>query len=270
MTEHSVEIQRLEGEASVITECSEAMIIASQGDMEGATDRVRDIKALMKEVKATFDPVVEAAYTTHKTAVAARNGCLAPLEAAEKTIKGKMGGYQDECERKRQEEEEAARQKALKEQERVLKAAKKRIEKLNAEGGDIREKKARIEKEMEDPELTDIEEAAYMAELEVLKAQEEGNAEKVAEKAAAVVAPTYVPPMAPSTPRPKVKGLSSSVKKVGTVIDLMALIKAVADDNQNIPASVLKADMPAINKLLNADMDLPGVTYENDRTMSVR
>lgn len=268
MTEHSVEIQRLEGETSAITMLSKDMVIASQGDMEETTDRVRDIKALMKKVKATFDPMVETAYISHKTAVAGRNGHLEPLQAAERTIKGKMGAYQDECEKKRQEEEEAARQKALKEQERMLKAAKKRIEKLNAEGGDIREKMTRIEKEMEDPEITDIQEAAFMAELEVLKAQEEGNAEKVAEKAAAAVAPTYTPPTAPSAPRPKVKGLSSSVKKVGTVTDPVALIKAVAAGT--IPEKVIKFDLTAINKLLNAGIYLSGVTYENDRTMTVR
>lgn len=270
MTEHSAEIKKLEGEALSVTEYSEAIVIQSEADMEAATDQIRVIKVLVKKVKATFDPMVAAAHASHKEATKGRNAHTEPLEAAEKTIKGKMGAFLNECEKKRRAEEEAARQVALKEQERVLKLAKNRVAKLIEKGGDIQEQIATLKKEKEDPELTAAEEAAFTAQIEILEAQAESNAEKVAEKTAAAVAPTYVAPVVVSAPAPKVKGLSSTVKKIGTVTDPVALVKAVAEGKMNIPIYVLTFDMKVINRLLNAGMNLPGVSSQDDRTMAVR
>lgn len=262
------EIKDLEGKALSITECASGLEVASEEDMTVAHSHLKAIKGLKKAVQETFDPVVEAAYATHKKSVAAKKEHLDPLEKAEKVIKGKIGGFMDECERQRQEEERIAREKAVKEQDRKLKAAKKRIEKLIAQGGDIQEQIARLRKEADDPELEEVEEAAILAQIEILEAEAEGNAEKVAAKKAEAVAPVYVPPVAAVTPRPKVKGLSTSVKKVGEVVDPMALIKAVAYGT--IPEKVIKFDMAAINKLLNAGMPLPGVSVKDDRTVAVR
>lgn len=262
------EIKELEGKALSITEYAGGLEVASEEDMTVAHSHLKAIKGLIKEVKETFDPVVEAAHATHKKSVAAKNKHLEPLTSAEGVIKGKIGGYMDICERQREEEERLAREKAIKEQEKKLKAAKKRIVKLIEEGGDLQEQIARLEKESEDPELTEAEEAAFTAQLEVLRAQVEGNAEKVEAKKAEVVEPTYIPPVAPVTPRPKVKGLSSSVKKVGTVTNPTVLIKAVAAGT--IPVTVIKFDMAAINKLLNAGMTLPGVNAKDDRIIAVR
>lgn len=270
MAEHSAEIKELEGEALSVTEHSEAIVIQSQGDIETATDYIRTIKALAKKVKDTFDPICEATNKAHKEATAARKAHTDPLSAAEGLVKGKIGRYMDECDRKRLAEEEAARQVAVKEQERKLKAVKVQIDKLVAKGGNLQEQITRLEDEAKDPELTEVEEAAYAARIEILKAQVEGNAEKVAEKTAAAVMPTYVPPIAHTAPAPKVKGLSSTVKKIGTVTDPIALIKAVADGKMNIPVSVLTFDMKAINRLLNAGMNLPGVSSKDDRVMAVR
>lgn len=262
------EIKELEGKALSITEYAGGLEVKSEEDMTVAHSHLKAIKGLEKEVKETFDPVCEATHKAWKASVAARNKHQEPLQAAEKVIKGKIGGYLDLCDKQREEEERAVRDKALKEQEKVLKAMKKKIDKLIEKGGDYQEQIARLEKEAEDPEISDIEEAAIIAQIEVLKAQAEGNAEKVEAKKAEAVEPTYVPPVAPATPRPKVKGLSSSVKKVATVVNPTALIKAVADGS--IPESVIDFDMRQINKLVNADMKLPGVTTKDERTMAVR
>lgn len=262
------ELKELEGKALSITAYAGGLEVRSEEDMTASHGYLKSIKGLIKEVKETFDPVCAATYKAWKASVAARTTHIEPLEAAEKTIKGAIGDYMDICDEQRREEERKAQEAAQKEQDRILKAAKKRIAKLIEKGGDIQENIATLKHELEDPEIIPIEEAAITAQLEILEAQAEGNAEKVEQKKAEAVAPVYVPPAAPVTASPKVKGLSSSKKKVGTVTNPMALIKAVASGT--IPQGVIKFDMTAINKLLNAGMTLPGVSYEEDRTIAVR
>lgn len=262
------EIKELEGKALSITESAGGLEVKSEEDMEVAHGYLKGIKDLIKEVKATFDPICESNHKAWKVSLAARTTQQEPLEKAEKVIKGKIGGCMDICEKQRQEEEKKARGVAQKEQDRVLKAVKKRIETLIKKGGDIQENISTLKHELEDPELSPIEEAAITAQLEILEAEAEGNAEKVEQKTAEAVAPTYVAPIAVVTSRPKVKGLSSTVKKVGTVTNAMALVKAVAAGT--IPISVIKFDIAAINKLLNAGMTLPGVSSKDDRTVTVR
>lgn len=264
------EIKELEGKALSITEYAGGLEVKSEEDMEVAHGYLKGIKGLTKEVKDTFDPMCEANHKAWKVSIATRKDHQEPLDAAERVIKGKIGGYMDICEKKRQEEEKKAREAAQKEQDRKLKAAKKRIDTLMELGVGLQNQIEMLKTEMKDPELSPIEEAAMLAKIEVLEAQVEGNTEKVEAKKVEAVEPDYAPPAAYITPRPKVKGLSSVVKKVGTVTSPMALIKAVADDKMNIPKSVIKFDMTAINKLLNAGMTLPGVSSEDNRTVAVR
>lgn len=95
MTEQTAEIKKLEGVALGVTDYSNALVVKSEADMEQATDKIRVIKELVTKVKDTFDPIVAAAHATHKEATTARKVHIEPLEAAERTIKGKMGAFLD-------------------------------------------------------------------------------------------------------------------------------------------------------------------------------
>ncbi len=57
------------------------------------------IKPMIKEIKASTDPVCEATNKAHKAATAQRKALLAPLLEAETLVKAKINGYLDEQER---------------------------------------------------------------------------------------------------------------------------------------------------------------------------
>lgn len=93
------------------------------------------IKAMIEEVKATFDPICEAAHKAHKTATAQRAKFLEPLEETSKAVKRLMAFYDAEQARKAKEEQDRLAAIARKEaEERQIQDAL-----AAAESGDIEE-----------------------------------------------------------------------------------------------------------------------------------
>ncbi len=258
----------IEEQSSDIMVYAEAAEIQSLEGLEQGKVWIQTIKALRKEVNATFDPVVDAAHKAHKEAVAARKKHVEPLDAAERLIKGKIGGYLDYVEEERRKEAAREMETARKEREKALAAAGRRIDKLTEKGASIQKQVDVLSTELNDPELTDVEEEVMRARLEILEAQAEGNTEAVEVKRAEVAETNVVPMPVPTSAPPKVKGMSTRVKKVPTVVNPMALVKAVASGK--IPEGVITFDMKAIEKLVNAGMTLPGVSVRSERSVSVR
>ena len=101
----------------------------------------QQVKATMKEVADTFDPLIEKCHQSHKEALAQKAKYFAPLEGAYKFVKSLMSTYDAEQERIRQAEQRRLEAEARKvEEERQFKAA------LEAEAaGDKEEAAALIE-----------------------------------------------------------------------------------------------------------------------------
>ena len=95
---------------------------------EGAAEMLKGLKALQKEVKATFDPVCKATNDAWKTATAARKRHSEPLEAAEGIIKRKMGTYHQRKEKERLEVEQRERERLKKQAEEERLAAAENAE----------------------------------------------------------------------------------------------------------------------------------------------
>jgi len=93
------------------------------------------IKAMIEEIKATFDPICEAAHKAHKIATAQRAKFLDPLEENSKAVKRIMSFYDAEQARKAKEEEDrlAAIEKKKAEERQLADAI------AAAECGDIEE-----------------------------------------------------------------------------------------------------------------------------------
>lgn len=108
-TENEMALQRKQED---VVSRAEALEIKTQPEYENAVNFVKDVKALQKEIKTTFDPIVDKANKAHKEAVRQRNKFLDPAKSAEKTVKTKMSNYVAEQERKRREEEERLRKLA--------------------------------------------------------------------------------------------------------------------------------------------------------------
>ena len=110
--------------------------VKNEVQLHEAGEFLVDLKRLIKEIDAWFAPMIEDAHKAHKTICAKKNVYLDPLKMAESQIKGKIGTFQMELDRIRDEEERKAREKAEREAERkkLMAKAEKQEAKGNTEG----------------------------------------------------------------------------------------------------------------------------------------
>jgi transcriptional regulator of heat shock response len=129
------EAEEVSTQALTIPEKANAITITSAEDYIKAGEFWKAIKELRDKVAKTFDPIIKKAHEAHKEAVAKKKEVDAPLEGAQKTVKGIMEIYDREQERIRQAEqrrlEEIARRE---EEERRLAEAIAAEEAMKAQG----------------------------------------------------------------------------------------------------------------------------------------
>jgi hypothetical protein len=102
------------------------VVIVDQASYNLESEKIKDIKSLIKEVEKTFDPIIKKAHEAHKEALNQKNRYLKPLEDVEKKIKLAMNVFIREQQRKleleklekekelrRQQEEEALKKAQL-------------------------------------------------------------------------------------------------------------------------------------------------------------
>jgi hypothetical protein len=245
------------------------LAVQSQDDMIMANAMLQGIKAIKKEINESCDPIIKAAHDTHKKAVAQKKVFMEPLDRAEGVIKGKIGGYLDYLDAERRKEEARLREKAEKQQAKEMEKANKKVEALIEKAGGVEDQIKAIEAELEDPELTNTEIELLTAKRDSLVLDRDRTNRVIQETVDRVEAKASVPTPIPAREAPKVKGLSSAVKIVPSVVNSMALVRAVADGRA--PLGVIKAwDMSVISKLVNAGMNVPGVATQTVRNISVR
>lgn len=143
------EIVVIEKETTDITKQATEIVISSQPQYEGAGAFLKAIKGLQDKIKATFDPIVNAAHLAHKEATTKRKEHLGPAIQAEGMVKQKMLTYQQEQERIRREREDKLRRQAAAEEERKRKALEERARKAAEKGKlekaeELRDKKEEV------------------------------------------------------------------------------------------------------------------------------
>jgi hypothetical protein len=112
-----VETNEVETKALDIVAKGRMMRVLSADDYIQAGALWGQIGDMIKEVKATFDPICEAAHKAHKAATAKRAQFLDPLESVFKMVKKEMSNYDLEQERIRREEQRRLEEIARKEEE---------------------------------------------------------------------------------------------------------------------------------------------------------
>lgn len=122
----------VEAHALTVAEQANAISIVTDADFESAgAFIVETINPMLAEVEATFGPIVKAAHTAHKTAVAKRKEVETPLREA-KAVVGRMLAEYDEA---REREAKAAAEKAEREAQEAAEAAQLEVAaELEAEG----------------------------------------------------------------------------------------------------------------------------------------
>lgn len=98
-----------------------ALVIADADSYQNAGAFLTGVKALRKEIDATFDPVVRKAHEAHRAACDAKKKHEAPLVEAEGIVKRAISAYVTaEEQRRRQEAAEAAAKARREAEERAL------------------------------------------------------------------------------------------------------------------------------------------------------
>lgn len=110
--------QKIDQKALSAVEFSNEISIVSNELYEIAAEYLLGLKGLENEIEETFDPVVKSTYGAWKTALAAKAKHFGPVDEAMKIIKGKMGIYQVEAEKKARIEQEQLKRLALEEEEK--------------------------------------------------------------------------------------------------------------------------------------------------------
>ena len=120
-----IPVRDLEQKVGSVLDTAKVLIIRDQQSYEKASRFVLDyVNPVLKEIAATFDPIIEKAHQAHKEALAQKNRHAEPLEEAKRIVTSKAKAFEDaqrriQAEAQRQAEEEARKRE---EEERIREA----------------------------------------------------------------------------------------------------------------------------------------------------
>ena len=120
------EIQDLQASSGDMIAQAAMLTVTDDASFSRGGEMLIEIKRRMKNVEDRFADPVSLAHKAHKALTALRDSVLSPFNQTEKTIKGKLGTYQMEVEKKRREEADRLRRQAeaQAEADRIAKAEK--------------------------------------------------------------------------------------------------------------------------------------------------
>lgn len=185
----TAEVERASNDVSRI---AQSIVVVDQGTYEDAGQFLKDVKLQIHKFGVIFDGIVKKTHQAWQQALADRNQFIHPLEAAEKHVKGVMGAWW------RKEQDRIAAER------RAAEAEKARIEAENR-------------KKAADDALKRAEELQAAGDIG-------GALETIAEPVQVRPADVEIPKVAP----PKVTGIGMKRSWDAEVVDLMAVVKAVA------------------------------------------
>ena len=259
----------LKAEVSPVKVNATAMVIKAPEHVELARDFIRGIKERRAKVDETFDKHIKAAHQAHKDLVATKRTFTDDLDEAEKIIKRKVGDYNVEQERLALEAQQKAQREAEAENNRKIEAARKKIAAAMEKSGNLQEQIDSVQAIIEDENTNDTDLELAERQLEVLKRQQQrilDQAQVQQEKAEDIAAaPAYI---APAAVVEKTKGVGVKKVYLVTAVDSSKLIAAIAGGKY--PATLVKSwDETTIKKMAGMGVFLPGVTYQEDRTVRI-
>ena len=239
----STEVTALERESQTLTTTVDTLVIADPESYARAGEGLRTVALYIKRVGEVLDPICEAAFHSHKVAVAQRDTLLRPAQAAKRVLGDRMAAWDAEQARLRREAEAAAQR----ERERL-------------------ERDAREQAEAEQRRLTAAAEDRRLAEATEMEARGDGaGAARLLEAPMAIPvvtpAPVFAPAPAPPA-APKVEGVSYRED-----------FDFVIDDPLLIPREYLKPDdvkIRGVVRALKAAAYIPGIRVVSKRIATVR
>lgn len=228
----------VERKAADISRDALAMRVADARQYEAAAHMLRMLTLTLDEIAATFDPVIKAAFDSHRAALAAKAQHAEPVKAAQRHLKSVMGLYEAEQDRLR------------------------RVEQLRLQ--------AEAQAEAEAEARAEAEERALQTAVEAEQRGVDVDVEALAEAELAAAGPVYAAPVVTAPAAPRVAGVSSRETWRAEVTDLAALVRAVAGGQ--VPITALEANMVFLGqqaRSLKSLLAYPGVRAVAERTVSV-
>ena len=224
-----VETEEVESKALSLLDQAKMVKIEDAKSYEVAGFLWNTIGDVMKEVKETFDPIVDAAHKAHQKACDTRSKYFNPLQNSYKELKRLMGVWE-------------------KEQDEIRLAEQKRLDDINKKAEEDRLLQKAIEAEAE--------------------AKANGlTPEEASQEAEAIInEPVYVPPVVLPKSTPKVQGVVFREIWKAQIVNLKELIGAVAEGRA--PIQALKADEVFLGqqaRSLKRALNLPGVKAYSER-----
>lgn len=236
----------LEEQGTQLAQLAAQLKIVDPASFERAVDVHRSLTLYITRVDETFGPIVDSAHRTHKLAVAQRDGLRTPAVELKKVVGRDMAAYEQEVERLRAQAEALAQ------------AERDRLEREETER--VEAERLRLQRESDDRTQNAALAAAEVGDVEL--------AERLVSAPPVVLAPAARPVFAPvmAPPPARAAGLSFRDNWKAEVIDLPALVKAVAAGHQ--PITLLEPNLTALNGMarsLKSALAIPGVRAVNDR-----
>jgi hypothetical protein len=105
-TETALQTKQLENKAIISAEKAKALVVKTSEQYLEATEFLKGIVVLTKEITNTFKPMKEAAHRAHQEVVKQETKLLAPLKEADMILRRLMQGFNTEQERARTAEQQ--------------------------------------------------------------------------------------------------------------------------------------------------------------------
>lgn len=264
---------KIEQQVTTLAQQVTACTISDQSSYERAVELTRGVKALQAEAESHHRPVIDAAHKAHRAALDALKRILDPLQAAETTLKQRIGAWVEAENRRREEEARKAREEAARIQREAEARQREEYERQLAEARQ-RAEQERLAREAELEAKLEEAEASGASAVEV-----EAIIEQAAEKPA--VAPVFVPPPPPVqviVPRvpvataPKVAGVTIPTTIVGVIESKAALLAYIATnvDQYEALVEIKQGALDRLGKATDGRIKLPGVRWDKRASVSIR
>jgi len=250
--------KELQKDANGAVEKAKSMVVSDNQGNKKASDFLKILKNFQKEIKAELRPAIDKANELHKHLTGQEKRLLAPLQEAEKAIKGKISTFLDEQERIRMEEQRKAREKAEAEERKIREEKERQQREWEAKEKAKREEADRLEKEGKEEEARKAREAAEKA------AEKAEERKQQAEEA-------FVPAPIVESNVEKQSGISQRDNWQAEVLNEEKVIQAVMDGK--LPTYCVSINYSALNrhaKLIKQAKTEHGIRFWNDRVVSAR
>lgn len=117
MAELTIDTTKIEAKTKDVVAQAELVEIANDQQYKGVGEFLKTLVALKKDISSTFDPIAKIQFAAHKETLVQKKRRMGPVEEAERIVRGKVGFYLAEKERRRLEQEEKLQEQARKDEE---------------------------------------------------------------------------------------------------------------------------------------------------------